>query len=86
MYLGLEECIEIILCGYDGLTQRQVTSEFNNHWRRNPVIQSTYRKLLKKLKETGSMIDIPHSEHPSNLVSKTVIAKCLKKSARHTSL
>jgi hypothetical protein len=45
---------------------REVAKEFNNsHLERNPMSWSVRVKILKTVKETGSVIDRPHSGHSS---------------------
>lgn len=60
--LGSEEHTEIIfLYRHDGWTHRQVEDDcINNHPEINSVTHSADRKLLKKLKKLGSMVDKSH--------------------------
>ena len=53
--LTTEERVEIILlCGREGLSQRQVADEFNvRHPEREPVSQTTLGRLLANFKATG---------------------------------
>jgi transposase len=59
MALTLDERVEIVLLsGRQGWTQRQVADEFNaRHPERNPITHSAVGKLMKKFKETGSVVD-----------------------------
>jgi transposase len=67
MALTLDERVEIVLLsGRQGWTQRQVQDEFNDrHPERNPVTHSAVWKLVKKFKETGSVVDKPRVGCPS---------------------
>jgi hypothetical protein len=79
MALTLDERVEImLLSGRQGWTQRQVADEFNaRHPERNPITHSTVRKLVKKFKETGSVINKPRVGRPSvgDNIRTGVIAK-----------
>jgi transposase len=61
MALTLDERVEIVLLsGRQGWTQRQVADEFNaRHPERNTRTHSAVGKLVKKFKETGSVVDKP---------------------------
>jgi hypothetical protein len=65
--LTLLERVEIVLLsGRQGWAQRQVADEFNaRHPERNPTTHSAVGKLMKKFKETGSVIDKPQVGRPS---------------------
>jgi transposase len=65
--LPLDERVEIVLLSCrQGWTQRQVGDEFNaRHPERNPITHSAVRKLVKKFKETGSVVDKPRVGRPS---------------------
>jgi hypothetical protein len=58
MALTLDERVEIVLLsGSQGWTQRQVAYEFNaRHPERNPITHSAVGKLVKKFKETESVV------------------------------
>jgi transposase len=92
MALTLDERVEIVLLsGRQGWTQRQVADEFNDrHPQRNPITHSAVGKLVKKFKETGSVVDKPRVGRPSlgEEVRIGVIAKfhaSPQKSIRQTS-
>jgi hypothetical protein len=65
--INTDERVEIVLLsGRQGWTQRQVADEFNGrHPERNPITHSAVRKLVKKFKETGSVINKPPVGRPS---------------------
>jgi transposase len=67
MALTLNEREEIVfLSCHQGWTQRQVADEFNaRHPERNPKTHSARGKLVKKFKETGSVVDKPRVGRPS---------------------
>jgi transposase len=67
MALTLDERVEIVLLsGRQGLTKRQVADEFHaRHPERNPIPHSAVGKLVKKFKETGSVLDKPRIGRPS---------------------
>jgi hypothetical protein len=67
MALTLDERVEIVLLsGRQGWTQRQVAYEFNaRHPERNPITQSAVGNLVKKFKETRSVVDKPRVGRPS---------------------
>jgi transposase len=67
MALTLDKRVEIeLLSGRQGWTQRQVADEFNARYsERNPITHSAVGKLVKKLKETGSVVDKPRVGRPS---------------------
>jgi hypothetical protein len=60
MALTLDERVEmVILTGRQGWTQRQVADEFNaRHPERNPITHSALGKLVKKFKETRSVVEL----------------------------
>jgi hypothetical protein len=61
MALTLDERLKIVfLSGRQGWIQRQVADEFNaRHTEMNPITHSAVGKLVKKFKETGSVVDKP---------------------------
>jgi hypothetical protein len=67
MALTLYERVEIVLLsGRQGWTQRQLADEFNaRHPERNPITHSAVGKLVKKFKETESVVDKPRVGRPS---------------------
>jgi hypothetical protein len=67
MALTLDERVEIVLLsGRQRWTQRHVADEFNaRHPERNPITHSAVGKLVKKFKETGSVVDKPRVGGPS---------------------
>jgi hypothetical protein len=67
MALTLDERVEIVLLsGRHRWAQRQVADEFNaRHPERNPITHSAVGKLVKKCKETGSVVDRPQVGRPS---------------------
>jgi transposase len=67
MTLTLDERVEIVLLrGRQGWTQRQVADAFNaTHPERNPITHSAVGQLVKKFKETGSVVDKPRVGRPS---------------------
>jgi hypothetical protein len=62
--LGLQKRVEtILLCCREKCIQTEIAAESsNNQPERNPEILSAVAKLLKRLNETGSVTDKPHSE------------------------
>jgi hypothetical protein len=67
MALTLDERVEIVLLsGRQGWTQRQVADEFSaRHPERNPITHGAVGELVKKFKETGSVVDEPRVDSPS---------------------
>jgi hypothetical protein len=67
MALTLDKGVEIVLLsGRQGWTQRQVADEFNViHPERNPITHSAVGNLVKKFKETGSVVDKLRVGRPS---------------------
>jgi hypothetical protein len=63
MALTMDQRMEIVLltrCGRQGWTQRQVADELNaRHPESNPITHSAVGNLVKKFKETGSVVDKP---------------------------
>jgi hypothetical protein len=67
MALTMDEGVELVLLSdRQGWAQRQVANEFNaRHPERNPITQSAVGKLVKKFKETGSVVDKSRVGRPS---------------------
>jgi hypothetical protein len=67
MALTLDERVEkVLLSGRQGWPQRQVADEFNaRHPERNSVAHSAVGKLMKKFKETGSVVEKTRVVRPS---------------------
>ncbi|CAI9727465.1 PLHD1 protein [Octopus vulgaris] len=63
MVLSKEERIEIVLLtGREGWSYRKIAEEFNlRHPYRQPIYFTAVGKLIKKFKETGSVLDKPRS-------------------------
>ncbi|CAI9717278.1 uncharacterized protein LOC127529990 [Octopus vulgaris] len=87
-----EERIEIVLLGgREGWSYRKIAEEFNlRHTYRQPIYFTAVGKLIKKFKETGSVLDKPRSGRPktSDETKEAVMAKVSaspKKSLRRTS-
>jgi transposase len=76
MALKFDVRVEIVLLsGLQGWAQRQVADEFNGrHPERNPITHSAVGKLVKKLKETGSVVDKPRVGRPSVGVDYTSVS------------
>ncbi|CAI9735851.1 RDH7 dehydrogenase [Octopus vulgaris] len=92
MDLSKEERIELVLLsGREGWTYRKIAEEFNlRHPYRHPIFFTAVGKLIKKVKETGSVLDKPRSGRPkkSDETKEAVMAKISaspKKSLRRTS-
>jgi hypothetical protein len=67
MALTLDEKVDIVLLsGHQGWTQRQMADEFNaRHPKMNQITHGVVGKLVKKLKETGSVVDETRVGRPS---------------------
>jgi transposase len=63
MSLSKEECIELVLLrGCEGWSYRQIAYDFNaRHPKMTPISFGTVRKVVRKFKETGSVLDKPRS-------------------------
>ncbi|KAK7068236.1 hypothetical protein SK128_005776 [Halocaridina rubra] len=92
MALSKEERIELVLLsGREGWSHRKIAEEFNlRHPHRQPIYFTAVGKLIKKFKETGSVLDKPRSGRPrtSDKMKMTVMAKVNaspKNSLRQTS-
>ncbi|CAI9741198.1 KEOPS complex subunit TP53RK isoform X1 [Octopus vulgaris] len=92
MNLSKEERIELeLLSGREGWSYCKIAEEFNlRHSCRQPIYFTAIRKLIKKFKETGSVLDKPRSGRPktSDETKEAVEAKVSaspKKSLRRTS-
>ncbi|CAI9719957.1 hypothetical protein C0J52_25601 [Octopus vulgaris] len=88
----MEERIELVLLsGREGWSYRKIAEEFNlRHPYRQPIFFTAVGKLIKKFKETGSVLDKPRSGRPntSDETKEAVMAKVSaspKKSLRRTS-
>ncbi|CAI9717966.1 KEOPS complex subunit TP53RK isoform X1 [Octopus vulgaris] len=92
MDLSKEEKIELVLLSrQEGWSYRKIAEEFNlRHSYRQPIYFTAVGKLIKKFKETGSVLDKPRSGRPktSDETKEAVMAKVSaspKKSLRRTS-
>ena len=92
MALSKEERIELVLLsGREGWSYRKIAEEFNlRHPYRQPIYFTAIGKLVRKFKETGSVLDKPRSGRPktSDEMKEAVMAKVYagrKKSLRRTS-
>jgi transposase len=80
MSVSKEERIELVLLsGCERWSYRQIAKDFNaRHPRRTPISFGTVGKVVRKFKETGSVLDKPRSGRPTLMDDKTrevVIAK-----------
>jgi transposase len=64
MSLSKEERIKLVLLsGCEGWAYQQIADDFNaRHPRRTTISLSTVGKVVRKFKETGSVLDKPRSE------------------------
>ncbi|CAI9720341.1 MPC34374.1hypothetical protein [Octopus vulgaris] len=92
MDLSKEERIELVLLsGREGWSYRKIAEEFNlRHPYRQPIFFTAVGKLIKKFKETSSVLDKPRSGRPktSDETKRAAMAKVSaspKKSLRRTS-
>ncbi|CAI9727900.1 deacetylase [Octopus vulgaris] len=92
MDLSKEERIELVLLsGREGWSYRKIAEEFNlRHPYRQPIFFTAVGELIKKFKETGSVLHKPRSGRlkTSDETKEAVMAKfsaSLKKSLRQTS-
>jgi transposase len=93
MSLSKEERIELVLLsGREGWSVRKIADDFNaRHPRRTPIGFSTVGKVVRKFKETGSVMDKPRSGRPSvsDETKETIMAKFTaspRKSLRRTAM
>ncbi|CAI9721009.1 deacetylase [Octopus vulgaris] len=91
MNMSKEERIELVLLsGREGWSYPKIAEEINlRHPCRQPIYFTAVRKLIKKFKETGSVLDKPRSGRPksSDETKEAVEAKVSaspKKSLRRT--
>jgi transposase len=84
MSLSKEERIELVLLsGREGWSYRQIANDFNaRHPRMTPIFFGTVGKVVRKFKETGSVLDKPRSGRPTVMDDKTREAVIAKVTAR----
>ncbi|CAI9724820.1 Hypothetical predicted protein [Octopus vulgaris] len=76
--LSKEESSLVLLNEREGWSYRKIAEEFNlRHPYRQPIYFTAVGKLIKKFKETGSVLDKPHSGRPntSDETKEAVMAK-----------